>query len=143
MPKPDSALLDLARYPFSATIESRFGDMDINRHINNVALAAYLEDARVRFYEQTGFGGWSDGLATMIVSLAVEYLSEGQYPDPFTVFCAIEDLGRSSHRLVQLIVQDGRIIAFARSVLVAVGDNGPATLPEHFLENAKPWMLQV
>lgn len=143
MPKPDPALLNPARYPFCTTIESRFSDMDTNRHVNNVALAAYLEDARVRFYAHTGFGAWADGLSIMIVSLAAEYLSEGRYPAAFTVYSAIENLGRKSHAMVQLIVQDGRIVVFARSVMVAADADGPAPLPPHFLENAKPWMLQA
>ncbi|MEN9926893.1 MAG: hypothetical protein RL268_3019 [Pseudomonadota bacterium] len=49
MARPDAALLDAARYPFAHTITTRFADIDPNQHLNNVALAAMMEDARVRF----------------------------------------------------------------------------------------------
>ena len=36
MAKPDPALLNPARYPFTTTIEPRFGDLDVNLHVNKV-----------------------------------------------------------------------------------------------------------
>jgi acyl-CoA thioesterase FadM len=45
----DPALLEPERYAFSVEITARFADMDSNGQINNVALAAAFEDARVRF----------------------------------------------------------------------------------------------
>lgn len=142
MPKPDPALLDPTRYPFSCTIEPRFGDLDVNLHINNVAMAGFLEDARVRMHHACGYRDALVGLSSMIASVAIEYLGEAGYPGPVTVHGAIEDIGRTSHRLVQFVLQDGRPVAFSRSVLVTIGKDGPAAIPATFAQNVDPWRLR-
>jgi acyl-CoA thioester hydrolase len=43
-PHPDR--LSPTLYPVRSTIEARFGDMDANRHLNNLALEAMHENAR-------------------------------------------------------------------------------------------------
>ena len=47
MPKPESWRLDAASYPVCAEFQTRFQDMDINGHLNNVAFAALFESGRV------------------------------------------------------------------------------------------------
>lgn len=141
MAKPDPALLDPARYPFSCTIEPRFGDLDVNLHINNVAMAGMLEDGRVRFHRRIGYRDMLVNLTSMVASLQIDYLGEGNYPEPITVHSAIEGVGRTSHRLASLISQNGRLIAFARTTIVTVGPEGPSPLPDHFRQALVPWML--
>ena len=121
MPKPDPTLLDPTRYQFSCTSEPRFGDLDVNMHINNVAMAGMLEDGRVRFHHRIGYRDLLANLTSMVASLQIDYLGEGNYPDPITVHCAVESVGRTSHRLANLITQNDRLIAFARTTIVTVG----------------------
>ena len=141
MPKPDPALLDPARYPFSCTIEPRFGDLDVNLHINNVAMAGMLEDGRVRFHRRTGYRDALANMSLMVASLQIDYLGEGNYPDPITLHCAIKDVGRTSHSLASLLTQNGRLIVFARTTIVTVGPEGPTPLPDHFKQTLTRWML--
>lgn len=143
MAKPDPALLDPRRYPFVCTIEPRFGDLDVNMHINNVAMAGILEDSRVRFHYRNGFATRRGGATSMVASVAIEYLGEGAYPDPVRIACAIEDIGRTSQRLVQLVMQHDRPLAFARTVMVSVSPEGPVPLTAEFVEGAAPWMLRA
>ncbi|EJL23340.1 thioesterase family protein [Novosphingobium sp. AP12] len=143
MPKPDPALLDPARYPFSSRIEPRFGDLDVNLHINNVAMAGFLEDGRVRFHRESGYRDGLAGLSSMIVSVGIEYLGEAHYPDPVTIHCAVEDTGRTSHRLIQLVTQDERVVAFCRSTMVTVSKEGPAPLPAGFTEQTDRWRIKA
>lgn len=143
MPKPDPTLLDTTRYPYSCTIEPRFGDLDVNMHINNVAMAGILEDGRVRFNRATEYRDSLAELIVMVASIQIEYLGQGHYPDPITVHSALECTGRTSMGLVQLMTQGERIIAFARSVLVTVDRAGrPAPLPQHFTEGMVQWSLR-
>lgn len=141
MAKPDPALLDTARYPFSCRIEPRFGDLDVNMHINNVAMAGMLEDARVRFFRAAGGHQHLAGLSTMVASIAIEYLGETHYPEAVTVHGAVERIGRTSQQVLQVVTQDGNPVVFARTVIVMVGQNGPAALTDAYLENARRWML--
>jgi acyl-CoA thioester hydrolase len=132
--RPDPRLLDPAAYPVRLELMTRFQDMDPNRHLNNVATSALLEDLRVRF-------DWSIrmpetmqrlGLRTMIVSLAVEYIGEMFYPAPVVGHIGALAVGRTSWSMASLLTQEGRTGAFSRATLVCVGPDGPTPLPDEF-----------
>ena len=141
MPKPDPALLNPARYPFSCEIATRFGDLDVNLHVNNVALAQVSEEGRVRFHRASGYHEALSGATSMTASFAIEYLGEAFHPDPLAVHVAAERLGNTSYALVQLIRQGGRTIAFTRATLVLMRDGSPTPIPQRFRDSVKPWML--
>lgn len=130
MPRPDPALLDPARYPFAHTITTRFADVDPNQHLNNVALAAMMEDARARLNLALGRLIQIGERRAMVASVAMEYLSQGHFPEPVTVHCAIEGVGRTSWSIVQLLEQGGRGVAFARSITVAIEHDRPILVPD-------------
>jgi len=143
MPKPDPALLDPARYPFRCAIEPRFGDLDTNMHLNNVALAGILEEGRVRFHHASKYAHAVEDMTSMAASFAVEYLGQAHYPDSLDVHVAATKIGRTSHTLSQLVLQQGRLVAYAQAVLVCVRDNRPTEIPAMFSESIKPWMLRA
>ena len=143
MAKPDPALLDGARYRFRHEITTRFSDMDSNRHINNVAIATMLEDARVRFGQATGINDVMEGgLRPMVASVGIEYLAQGHFPHPVEAFVATEDVGRSSWRVVQVLAQDGQPIAFARSVIVCTDGLRSSPMPQTFRDSLMEWALK-
>ena len=142
MPKPDPALLEPERYPFSCAIPTRFGDLDTNLHINNVAMAGLLEDARVRFHRESGYHAAIEQMTSMAVSIAIEYLGQGYYPQPIEIHVAATDIGRTSYALCQLVTQETRIVAFARAVFVCVRDDRPVELPAIFTETVRPYLLR-
>jgi acyl-CoA thioester hydrolase len=141
MPRPDPALLEPARFRFSHTISTRFADVDPNRHLNNVALAAMMEDARVRFVQSVGINGEPGERRAMVASFAIEYLAQGYFPGPVTVHCAIESIGRTSWVVAQLLVQENRVVAFARSILVAIASDRPTPVAEDFRARLEQWRL--
>jgi acyl-CoA thioester hydrolase len=143
MARPDAALLDPARYPFAHTISTRFADIDPNQHLNNVALAAMMEDARVRFNISLGSAIRIGERRAMVASVAMEYLSQGHFPDPVTVHCAVERVGNSSWSVVQLLVQNDRPVAFARSALVAIADDRPTPIAEDYRAILAEWILRT
>ena len=49
MPKPQSWQLDPASYPFNHRAETRFADLDLLGHINNVSMAGLFEHGRGMF----------------------------------------------------------------------------------------------
>ncbi len=132
MARPDPALLNPARYPFRHVITTRFSDMDPNQHLNNVALAAMMEDGRVRFNVGMGMRVALGQRRAMVASMGIEYLSEGHFPGPVEVFCAIEAVGRTSWTIVQVLMQEDRTVAFARSIIVSIADGRPAPVPDDF-----------
>ena len=142
MPKPDPTLLDPGRYPFRCEIQTRYSDLDTNRHLNNVALAGILEDARVRFYAACGYYEATAGMATMVVSLAIEYLGQAYYPPPLDVHVAAHGFGRTSCSLIQLVTQEGRSIAFAQTTFVSVHEGRAIEIPPAFALAVQPYMLK-
>lgn len=141
MAKPDPALLNGARFRFRHVITTRFSDMDSNRHINNVAIATMLEDARVRFGQAAGIHEAIGDLRPMVASVGIEYLAQGHFPHPVEAFVATEDVGRSSWRVVQFLEQDGQPIAFARSVIVCTDGQRSAPMPQAFRDSLMEWAL--
>ena len=142
MPRPDAALLDPARYPFTHTITTRFADVDPNQHLNNVALSAMMEDARVRFNQAVGLSVKMGERRAMVASVGMEYLAQGHFPQPVEAHCGIERVGRSSWSVAQLLTQQGRVVAFARSVIVAIADDAPAPVTDGDRELLTAWSLK-
>ncbi|KAB7644387.1 acyl-CoA thioesterase [Polymorphobacter fuscus] len=129
--KADPRRHDLAAYPWSVVMETRFADMDVNRHLNNVAITRFFEEARIRFNWHLISPGKADARPRYLVAhVAVDYLGEGAYPAPVTMTYAVGGIGRSSFRCLMGMFQNGACIALCDSVLVHRGPDGPAPLPE-------------
>lgn len=126
MPKPfDPALLDSARYPFHVDVATRFADMDINGHVNNVAMAAAFEDARARFdfefctHESRGH--------VMTVATYIDYMAQANYPKPLHMAVGISSIGRSTWVITELGLQGGVAVALCRATMV--NTDGAKALP--------------
>ncbi len=77
----DPARLVRETYPFRLDVRARFGDLDTNRHVNNVALAGWYLDALAELHlDVLGYptGGPLDSLGPS--SLTIDYLTEVRYP---------------------------------------------------------------
>ena len=69
---------ELAAYPFRLDMVPRFGDMDPNRHLNNVAIARFYEEGRVRFHWHVRETHPEAGRFRVLVAhVAIDYLGEG------------------------------------------------------------------
>ena len=131
--KTDPRRLLLASYPWVQAMETRFADMDVNRHLNNVAFSRFFEETRIRF-NGTLFANANAESAPrpryLVAHVAIDYLGEGSYPKPVTMAYAIGSIGRTSFRSQKAMFQNGRCIALCDTVLVHRGDAGPAPLPD-------------
>ena len=139
----DPRRLQARAYPWSLLYQTRFADLDVNQHLNNVAIARIYEEGRVRF----SLDWRRDHPATaavrfLVAHVAVDYLDEGSYPEPVTVCTAVLALGRSSLRYGQALFQHGRCIGLADTVLVHRGADGPAPLPDAVRQALAPRLLQ-
>ncbi|BEV02430.1 acyl-CoA thioesterase [Novosphingobium olei] len=141
MAKPDPALLDPARYTFAHEVTTRFADLDPNDHINNVAMAAVLEDGRVRFNVQVGLKR-TETFRPMVASVGIEYLAQAHFPQSMTCHVAACEIGRSSWQMQQLLMQDGRAVATCRTVVVCTNGESAMPIPGEFRSLLQPWLLK-
>ncbi len=128
--KNDPSRLVLANYPWAQEMETRFADMDINRHLNNVAFSRFFEETRIRFNWKLFADDGAVRPRYLVAHVAIDYLGEGSYPEPVTMGYAIGHIGRTSFRAQKAMFQKGACIALCDTVLVHRGDAGPAPLPE-------------
>lgn len=126
----DSRRIDPAAYPWSTSIATRFGDLDFNFHLNNVAVAQLYEEGRVRFNTDLRARHPIGAPRYLVARVAIDYLGEGRYPAPVTVALAALRLGTTSWTAGLALFQDGACIGLGESVMVFRGDTGPAALPE-------------
>ena len=129
MAKPDSWRFDLARYPVTEVLQTRFQDMDINGHLNNVAFAALFETGRVLLNRQVR--PWADrpkNERTMVAEVTIAYLAEGRFPGDVTIGSGVGRIGTSSWTFLQAMHQNGRCIATCDTVIVCRTDEAAKPL---------------
>ncbi len=123
MAKPEGWRLDAASYPVCESFQTRFQDMDINGHLNNVAFAALFESGRVLMNRRIRpFGDRPANERTMVAAVEINYLAEGNFPDPVEIATGIGRIGTSSWTIVQAMFQGGRAIATCDTVVVCRTD---------------------
>ena len=132
--RQDPRRLRVAAYPWSQVMATRFADMDVNRHLNNVAITRFFEETRIRFNWDLFAGGspLAPGMVRpryLVAHVAVDFLGEGAYPEPVTMTYGVGAVGTSSVRCLMGMFQFGTCIALCDTVLVHRGDSGPAPLP--------------
>ena len=77
----DKRLQDRSIYPHWCTDTVRFSDQDAAGHINNVALCAYLETARLTFIRDMGMmARGEDGVRGISAGMNVSFLAESHWP---------------------------------------------------------------
>ena len=129
MSRPDPWRLTPAPYPVAITLATRFQDLDLNGHLNNVAFASLFESARVMLNRSVG--GWADRPANeriMVAEVTITYLAEGHFPGDVTIASGIGRIGTSSWTILQAMFQDGACIATCDTVVVVRIDNRAAPM---------------
>jgi acyl-CoA thioester hydrolase len=125
-----------ADFAFWSRTNIRYGDVDRNDHVNNVALAQYCEDARIEFREHVLPGSSIDPAFTwVVVAFAISYYASLDYPGTAEIGTRVEAVGRSSFALAHGIFRDDQCIAGATSKLVCLDRDTrkPRALPESLI----------
>ena len=131
MARPEAWRLDPARYPHRQLVQTRFGDMDVLGHLNNVAFAALFETARTKFNREAELWGERfSGRRAVVASQEIHYLAEGTYPEGVEVATGIGHVGGRSWGILAAMFQGGRAIATCDVVIVMDrGEDGDGMPP--------------
>jgi len=142
--KPNPRRLDAGIYPYRFDITTRFADLDPNRHLNNVRLMEYYQEARVMFHaalhDEFAALAARDG-RTLVAHQSIDYLGEVGHPGKVTVGVGVLRVGTSSFTLGLGMFQEGRCTGIAATVIVHSDNAGPSPLPGSLREILKKKLL--
>ncbi len=134
MPKPQAWQLDPTSYPFSHSAETRFADMDLLGHINNVAMAGLFEHGRGMFNHAIEVQRRAPGQRWLIVSVTLDYIAEAHFPEHVDIASGILRVGSSSWDIASAAFQGGKCKATCITTIVLTDNDGPTALPEGLRE---------
>lgn len=90
-PRPEPSRRDRTRYPAVHRLTSRIGDVDTNRHVNNVAILSWYADA-VAAWQSGCLGDPDGGPPEELAATAweVQYVDEVAHPRTYDVVLAVD-----------------------------------------------------
>ena len=111
-----------------ATVSLRFSDQDSLGHINNVAIAAYIEQGRVALIDglMRERGGDIDYI---LASVNIDYRRELHFPGSIDVGGRLVRIGNKSITTGYGVFKDGECVATAGSVNVFFDPKSGKTIP--------------
>jgi acyl-CoA thioester hydrolase len=130
--RQDKRRLGLENYPLRFDARPLYGDVDTNRHVNNVTVARWFEESRAQLnHRVAGVARLLDpppGVQLLLVSIQIEYLQQVPYPSAVTVAAAVGRLGGASYAVAHGLFHDGSCAALGESVVVQARDGRPLRL---------------
>ncbi|WP_077145283.1 thioesterase family protein [Sphingopyxis sp. KK2] len=128
--KPASARLDPASYPLHKLVPIRFSDVDMFRHLNNVATGQFYEEARFELLAEARVQvAKDDSPALVVANVDTAFLGQARYPGTIDVATGIVGIGERSLVIGQGLFVGGHCIGCADTVVVATGHAGRIALP--------------
>lgn len=113
-------------------IQVRFADLDVNRHVNNVAYFTYMEQARVDWLKRTGMQTTMDGEGPVVVQASCNYRQAMPFVDAVDVRMYVGPAGRTSFPTYYDLVSpdDGNCkYADGQAIMVWTDRGGGASRP--------------
>ncbi len=126
----------LSGYPIVVTTLVGWGDMDANRHVNNVVYFRYIEHARLRYFGELGFSKMQEetGIGPILAWADCRFRRPLSYPDTVSIGTTIRDVEADRFQMHSIVVSHAlKEIAAEGKQRVVVFDyrnNRKAPLPE-------------
>jgi acyl-CoA thioester hydrolase len=142
--RPDPSRLRPETYPFHLQMPTRFGDLDIRGHINNVSLVQYTEDARVAFQMETvgrEIYQADSPIRVVVAQMTLHFVNEAFFPAPIDAGVGIGRIGNSSYLLCCALFQEGKCVAVQDTSMVYVGPNGSMPLTPAIRERMQRYLI--
>jgi acyl-CoA thioester hydrolase len=116
-------------------IAARYGDMDANGHLNNLALESLHENARAtmnRGLLPHAYDVKQRRIRLVTSQNAVHFLVEAHWPATIQTGAGVGRIGRTSYVASTGLFLGGDCIGVCDTVLVALGQDGPEPLSDEF-----------
>ncbi|WP_237572958.1 acyl-CoA thioesterase [Mycolicibacterium lacusdiani] len=136
-PRPHPARLLAQTYPVHDAIDARYGDMDTNGHLNNLALASLHENCRATL-NRTVFPGVYDlssrRIRIVTASTVVHFVREAHWPARIGTAIGVGRIGRTSYVASTALFVADECVSLCDTVLVTLDDDGPTPIPDEARE---------
>lgn len=142
MPRPVPWRLSPHAYPHHAAVQTRFQDLDVLGHLNNVAFAALFETGRTRFNHEVNLWAALKQRRSVVAHMEINYLAEGQYPADVEVATGIGAIGNRSWQILSAMFQRGQPIATCDVTIVMDKDAEGGGLPAAFRSELAKWAVR-
>ena len=113
-----TALTNRAHFTHWTCVPIRFSDQDSLGHVNNVAIAAYVEAGRTRLIHEFLLRDKYPDLDYALVHVEIDYLAEFHYPGTVDVGGRVERVGTKSFTTGYGLFAGENCVATSRSVNV-------------------------
>lgn len=122
----DKRLQDRSIFPHWCTDTVRFSDQDAAGHVNNVALCAYMETARLTFMRDMGLmGRREEGVRGISAGMTVSFLAESHWPGRVDLGTGVMRIGTSSITVGSAAFKDDVCIVAAEMTVVRLRGKTP------------------
>jgi len=133
-------------YPLIDPITTRYADMDVNGHLNNLALEAMHENIRATMNSRIFPDVYDPSrreLRLVTAQNVVHFLAEGYWPATIRAGIGVGHIGRTSYIAASALFVDDQCISVCDTVLVVLGDNGPVAIPDDARQRLEAMRLRV
>lgn len=121
--------LTLDDFPFQTFDKVRYADTDRQGHVNNAVFSTFLETGRVEFLYSSENPLATDNASFVIASLSLKFVSEINWPGQVDIGTGVTKVGNSSISLYQGLLQNGRCVATAETVIVQIDEHSRKSCP--------------
>lgn len=125
----DRRWLDPSLYPETHRVQTRFQDLDTLGHINNVAMAAMFEAARVRFNHPMRAEFQTDTVRTMVAGQTLNYVAEAHSRPDLDFHIGVGHIGTSSWVVQVCAVQGDTPVLLAMATMVTTSGGKACPVP--------------
>jgi acyl-CoA thioester hydrolase len=139
----DKRLQDRSIYPHWCSDTVRFSDQDGAGHVNNVAICAYMETARLTFMRDMGMmAPREDGLRGISAGMTVSVLAESHWPGKVELGTGVLKIGTSSITVASAAFKDDLCIAAAEMTVVRLKGKVPHPIDPAFRDALEKYRLK-
>lgn len=125
MPRPSADA-----FQFWTVEKLRNADTDQFLHVNNAAIASFLESGRMEMFTAPDVSALMTGLNVVVARLSIEFHAEIFYPGELKIGSAVTRVGRASFEVLQGIFRDSVCVASASATCVLMRSGKPHAVPQ-------------
>ena len=108
------------KYQVEVFVHVEFEDVDAYRIAHHTKLIAYLERARVRFFQKFDFDILTGKYSIVLHKLDIRFANPAKFLDDLTVIVSLKSVNESRIKLSYRISKDKQLIAKASSELACI-----------------------